>query len=205
MDLWYDTENTTGGVSVKFAALLMLAIFYGIYLGKMLHQRRQGIQTDQIARGKVKDRVFYTELVMKIATYGVVVVEIISILTRSSPRLGLLSGFGLALGFIGDGIFAAAVFAMHDSWRAGIAVRDKTKMVCSGIYRISRNPAFLGFDCVYVGILLPFFNFWLLVWSVFAMVMLHLQILQEEAYLSQAFGQAYLDYRGKVRRYLGRK
>ncbi|MEE3470168.1 MAG: hypothetical protein VZR24_05840 [Butyrivibrio hungatei] len=46
-----------------------------------------------------------------------------------------------------------------------------------GIYNYSRNPAFLGFDLVYIGILLMFFNPVLLVISVFAMVMLHLYLL----------------------------
>jgi protein-S-isoprenylcysteine O-methyltransferase Ste14 len=44
-----------------------------------------------------------------------------------------------------------------------------------------------------------------LVFSVFAMTMLHLQILQEERFLSKTFGAEYNDYKGKVRRYLGRK
>ena len=41
--------------------------------------------------------------------------------------------------------------------------------------------------------------------SVFAMVMLHLQILQEERYLVHAFGAPYQEYCRQVFRYLGRK
>jgi protein-S-isoprenylcysteine O-methyltransferase Ste14 len=41
--------------------------------------------------------------------------------------------------------------------------------------------------------------------SVFAMVMLHLQILQEERYLVHAFGAPYQAYCRQVFRYLGRK
>lgn len=43
---------------------------------------------------------------------------------------------------------------MRDSWRAGISETDKTELVTEGIYQISRNPAFLGFDLLYIGILL---------------------------------------------------
>ncbi len=78
-------------------------------------------------------------------------------------------------------------------------------MVTAGIYRFSRNPAFLGFDLVYTGILLMFFNWVLLVFTVFAAVMLHLQIMQEEKFLSAAFGEEYLSYRKRVCRYIGRK
>ena len=41
--------------------------------------------------------------------------------------------------------------------------------------------------------------------TVFAITMLHLQILQEERYLTATFGTEYLDYRRRVFRYLGRR
>lgn len=64
---------------MKILGILILAIFYAVYIGKMVAQKRKGIQTDQIAKNKPKDKVFYTELIMKIATYGVVAAEIVSI------------------------------------------------------------------------------------------------------------------------------
>ena len=90
---------------------------------------------------------------------------------------------------------------MKDSWRAGVAEKDTRKMITSGIYKISRNPGFLGFDCVYLGSLLMFFGWILLFFSVFAAVMLHLQILQEEKYLPSAFGEDYISYKKSVCRY----
>lgn len=83
---------------------------------------------------------------------------------------------------------------------------DRTELVTEGIYRISRNPAFLGFDLVYLGILMAFFNWLLFAVSVFAVVMFHLQIVNvEEDFLLSVFGDAYVEYRKKVNRYLGRK
>ena len=40
--------------------------------------------------------------------------------------------------------------------------------------------------------------------SIFSMIMLHMQILQEEKYLTEVFGESYLEYRKNVFRYLGR-
>jgi protein-S-isoprenylcysteine O-methyltransferase Ste14 len=42
---------------------------------------------------------------------------------------------------------------MKDSWKAGISEIDKTELVTEGIYQISRNPVFLGFNLLYIGIL----------------------------------------------------
>lgn len=190
---------------MKLIGLLILILFYTVYIGKIILQKRKGIQTDQIAKGKKKTRVFYIELIMKIVTYSVVVVEIFSILFvfPRLPKIFII--VGVALGFIGDILFTVSVITMKDSWRAGIAENDKTKIITNGIYKISRNPAFLAFDCVYVGLLLMFFNWVLLIFSVFAMTMLHLQILQEEQFLVKVFGEEYSSYKDKVRRYLGRK
>ena len=112
---------------------------------------------------------------------------------------------GFLIGMLGDGIFLFSVLCMKDSWRAGIPDKDKPELVTGGIYRYSRNPAFLGFDFMYVGVLLMYGNLLTFGFSVFAMVMLHLQILQEERYLESAFGTAYTEYKKQVFRYLGRK
>lgn len=105
-----------------------------------------------------------------------------------------------------DLIFICSVHTMRNSWRAGVSKTDKTELVTSGIYQISRNPAFVGFDLVYLGILLMFFNWTLLVVSIFAAFMLHLQIIYvEEDFLITVFGKDYLNYSKKVKRYIGRK
>lgn len=191
-------------IMLKLVAIILLCIFYIVYLGKMIGQKRRGIQTDQIAKGKKPKNVFLIELVMKIATYLIVVVEVISILGNCSWSLTWIKYVGIVFAILGDLIFAAAVFTMKDSWRAGIPESDKTAMVTSGIYQYSRNPAFLGFDLVYLGILLMYFNGFLLLFTMFAIVMLHLQILQEEKYLKSVFGEAYIDYQAKVMRYFGK-
>lgn len=192
-------------VPYKITALLILAAFYAVYFGKMILQKRKGIRTDQIAAGKARNREFYIELIMKIATLSVVFAEAASILSDWSLLPETLRISGICTGIAGDVIFGISVWTMRDSWRAGLARGDETEMITGGIYRVSRNPAFVGFDLVYLGILLIFFNPVLFLFSVFAMAMLHLQILQEEKYLPEAFGEKYIQYREKVHRYVGIK
>lgn len=200
-----DERGGRMGTYLNLIGLVILAAFYAVYIGKMILQKRKGIQTDQIAKGKQKTKVFYIELAMKIATYSVVAAEVVSLFLVSPHLPQTLAVIGVVLGVIGDILFAVSVATMKDSWRAGIAENDKTEIITGGIYSISRNPAFLAFDCVYVGLLLIAFNWALLALSSFAMTMLHLQILQEEKFLSKAFGEEYKAYKSKVRRYLGRK
>lgn len=112
---------------------------------------------------------------------------------------------GFCIAGIGDIFFLISVTYMKDSWRAGIPEKDKTKLVTDGIYKFSRNPAFVGFDFMYIGILLMFFNIGTLLFSLFSIMMLHLQILQEEKYMAKTFGEEYLEYKEKVFRYIGRR
>ncbi len=189
----------------QIIALSVLAVFYGCYFAKMISQRRKGIRTDQIGKGKTGS-MKVIEITMKIATYFVLVVEVISIAMETSCLPDKLRAVGAVVAACGVMVFILAVFTMRDSWRAGVSKTDKTELVTSGIYQISRNPAFLGFDLVYTGILWMFFNWVLLVVSVFAVFMLHLQIVNvEEDYMSSSFGEPYLEYKKKVCRYLGRK
>ena len=112
---------------------------------------------------------------------------------------------GFCIGMLGDQIFLLTVLCMKDSWRAGIPDKDNTELVTSGIYRFSRNPAFLGFDIMYFSVLLMYCNLLTGFFTAFAVVTLHLQILQEEKYLAGVFGKEYREYRKRVFRYLGRK
>lgn len=65
---------------------------------------------------------------------------------------------GIFLGIIGDIVFIASVLTMKDSWRVGVSYEEKTDLITDGIYQISRNPAFLGFNLAYLGMCLMFFN-----------------------------------------------
>lgn len=90
-------------------AILILLVFYSIYISKMLLQKKQGIQTDQIAKREKWDKIFYTELLMKIATYSVVLAEGVSIFTVEPVLpIGILM-IGVLLGIAGDIIFAVNV------------------------------------------------------------------------------------------------
>ena len=194
----------SSGTVYLFAALFILLLFYAIYFIKMLAQKRRGIQTRQL--GKSKERqVRAVEIALSAATFLIVPVQLISILLKWNMAPGGLRAAGAAMGALGDVIFLISVIAMKDSWRAGIPAQDKTALVTGGIYAYSRNPAFLGFDLMYAGILLMYFNPLLLVCTAWVVVMLHLQILQEEAFLSRTFGAEYAAYRKRTGRYLGKR
>lgn len=189
----------------QVAGIAIMLAFYGCYFIKMISQHKKGIKTDQIGKEKV-GFVKFVEITMKIVTYLVPAVEIVSIILNTSFFAVPVRIVGMLVAVVGVAVFIISVLTMRDSWRAGVSKTDKTELVTKGIYKISRNPAFLGFDLMYLGILLMFFNLVLFEVSLFAMLMFHLQIVNvEEEFLLEAFGDEYLRYKKKVCRYIGRK
>ena len=188
----------------RLSALLILAVFYGIYLIKHIMQKRRGIRTIQIGRRK-EARIHTVETLMGIATVGIIPAQLLSIVFGWNHMPAQARFTGLCTGMLGCLIFLISVLCMKDSWRAGIPENDRTKLMTGGIYACSRNPAFLGFYLQYIGVMLMFCNLLTAMFTVFAIVMLHLQILQEERYLTGTFGEEYLAYQRQVFRYLGRR
>lgn len=191
-------------IPYRIPALIVLTVFYGIYLVKQWWQKRRGIRTMQIGHGK-ETQTRTVETLMGIATVGIIPAQLLSIGFGWSHLPANARFTGFCIGMVGDLIFLISVLCMKDSWRAGIPVKDKTELVTDGIYAYSRNPAYLGFYLQYIGVLLMFCNLLTAAFTVFAVSMLHLQILQEERYLTATFGRAYLDYCHRVFRYLGRR
>lgn len=196
-------------MKVKIAAIIVMAVFYAAYLGKKMSQKRQGVKTNQIAVGNKPRNVMMVEKIMGVATFLVILVELLSIALY--PKLTLVPALrdcmpmqiaGIVIAALGVLTFIIAMLTMADSWRAGIPEKDRTAFVQHGIYRISRNPAFVGFDLMYLGLLVAFPNVIHLVCALFPVVMLHLQILNEEKFCAEVFGKEYEDYSKRVRRYL---
>lgn len=186
---------------MQIAALCVIAAFYISYFTKMAMQRRKGIRTDQIGKGKKPRKLLAVELSMKAATYSIVLVETVSIIGNLHSFGTTLRWAGIAIAAVGVFVFVIAMLTMRDNWRAGVPETDKTELVTTGVYRFSRNPAFLGFDLMYAGLLIAFFNPVHLLFAVWAAVMLHLQIRQEEQFLTAAFGEEYLLYKKRTGRY----
>lgn len=78
-----------------------------------------------------------------------------------------------------------------------------TALVTGGIYRVTRNPMYLGMAAIYAGIALLFLSpvAGVLLLPVVAIID-RLVIAREETYLARRFGAAYDTYRQSVRRWI---
>jgi len=106
--------------------------------------------------------------------------------------------------FVASAILAVSSFTMFRRARTSpIPIRPTTALVTNGPYRFSRNPMYLSLVLLYVGLALRLNDFWVLALAPVVIVLVHyLAIVREEQYLERKFGQEYLDYKARVRRWL---
>jgi protein-S-isoprenylcysteine O-methyltransferase Ste14 len=122
----------------------------------------------------------------------------VSLLPRSaSPRLG-----GPAV-LLAIGLF---LFAVRTFRAAGTPVpgnRPTTTIVRTGPYRFSRNPIYLAFSLLQLGIALWVNSLWLVLTLLAAVAVMSLVVIpREERYLEARFPSEYSPYRASVRRWL---
>jgi len=110
---------------------------------------------------------------------------------------------GILISILGVALLITAMVTLQDSWRGGIDYDQNTELVTAGVYKYSRNPGFFGFSLFYIGMSLLFSNALNVIFSGTMLLILHLQILEEEKFLTIAFGKQYLDYTKKTKRYFG--
>lgn len=95
-----------------------------------------------------------------------------------------------------------ALMQMKDSWRIGIIEGDKTELITSGIYMISRNPYFVSYIFLFAGYIFLIPNLLVMVLSLLSFISMHQLILKEEQHLQSLHGIKYSEYKKRTPRYI---
>lgn len=115
--------------------------------------------------------------------------------TRRWTGLGLIVA-GLALDMMSIDRFRR-LGTRPEPWK------PTTALAVDGLYRLSRNPMYLGFALIYVGFAMAMNSVAALSLLVPCMIVVDLFVVRrEEAYLAARFGADYDAYRRQVRRWL---
>ena len=120
------------------------------------------------------------------------------------PRMELVHWvIAASLILIGLGLAAAGI---RNFTRAGTpvpTVEPTRTLVTTGVHGCSRNPIYLGMFLIYAGIGISVRSPSILILTLLlAVVVRYGVVAREESYLKQRFGDAYLAYKARVRRWL---
>ena len=104
---------------------------------------------------------------------------------------------------LGCAVPSFRLFAKHKTTISPFTPSETTTLVTASMYRYSRNPMYLGLVLLTIAATI-FFGTWLGIVIVVAFIFLLnlLQIIPEEEALLDIFGEEYVEYKKKVRRWI---
>jgi protein-S-isoprenylcysteine O-methyltransferase Ste14 len=107
----------------------------------------------------------------------------------------LLSSIGLLIAFI-------AQLQMGGAWRFGLHRDVSQTLVKSGLFKLSRNPIYVGLMISYLGFFLMMPNAVSLCFLILSAVTLKMKVLLEESFLERIHREEFNTYKAQVRRWL---
>ena len=140
-------------------------------------------------------------------TYLLSAIVLMTILHFLFPWRDILTGLWRLLGVVPFliglimNLAADRLFKQHETT---VKPFEKSAfLIVSGVYRVSRNPMYLGFVLVLLGIatIMGSLSPWIVV-PVFAVLMDVVFIQTEERMMAAEFGESWLAYKARVRRWL---
>jgi protein-S-isoprenylcysteine O-methyltransferase Ste14 len=186
----------------RYFAALTLVLLLGMVVVRGLLMRRKGIKAMQFGRIDKKDflippfALFYFNIVLAAA------VNFPTVSRQEFIHSAIVTWVGVLLCLAGLFLLFLSLVSFGRSFRVGIDQDHPDKLVTTGIFAFSRNPIYVAFGFVLLGQFLVFSNWILLVYLVAAIWLFHRQVSREEEYLRNHYGDQYLQYCDRVRRYL---
>ncbi len=124
-------------------------------------------------------------------------------LTRLQPPALPSRVLGAILACAGLALSASAIGLFRRNRTSLRTDRTSNTLVIEGPYRFTRNPIYVGFVTLYLGVaLLLRAPGALLLWPVAIVLFQTVVIRREERYLARRFGDRYLSYQAHVRRWI---
>ena len=122
---------------------------------------------------------------------------------RFFPEWWIGSAVGLPLVVAGILLLAWSIRTMFRAGEDPDAYKPTTAIVANGPYAFSRNPIYVSFNAVYVGIALVVNTFWPIMFLPVGIALLHYRVIaREESYLEGVIGDEYRQYKARVRRWV---
>ena len=109
---------------------------------------------------------------------------------------------GYAFGLAGLALTAWGLVTLYRARTNILPHKGADRLVTEGAFRFRRNPIYMGEVLILLGLAQATLNIWLVAMApVFAVAILLLAILPEERHLEARFGEEYLDYQARTRRW----
>jgi len=185
-------------VEALVVTLFPVAFLAVLFIGGEVFRRRQ---IDMDGDPPVGRRLFYSSKYLIVALWVLMVLDSWGINVSFFNVPAPLKSTAVYLWVLGFMLLFIGRFTLGSSFRIGQA-KESTRLSVRGLFRVSRNPMYLGVYCTLLASVLRTLNPVLSLLSAFIVAVHHKIVLAEEIHLRNAFGEAYGDYCRRVRRYI---
>jgi protein-S-isoprenylcysteine O-methyltransferase Ste14 len=181
-------------------------IFYFIFFFKVSRLTKKGIKVNHLGKGSIKTKdIKKSEQILKVFVILMMVIQFLSIIIDDNWYYVYTEEYikiiGVCIILISICTLYLSITIMKDNFRVGIDLEENKILITSGIYKYSRNPNFLAFDLLYIGLTMIFCNPINLIFTIILIFMFDEQIKIEEQVLYIQFSDEYKSYCSKVKRY----
>src|SRR5262249_33894248 len=183
-----------------YLAALTIVLLLGMVLTRVYLLRRTGTRAMHFGRIDKTDFLIPPFALFYFYTVFAAAFHLPIASTQTFFHYELLSWAGVLLCLAGLVLLLLSLISFGKSFRVGIDVDQPDKLVTTGVFAFSRNPIYVGFGCILLGQFLVFPNWILLVYLAAGIWLFHRQVLREEEFLRQHYGQEYAEYCNRVRR-----
>ena len=181
--------------------IFSLALMILVVLFRSRQMKKLGIKTFHFGKKDKKD--------FLIPPFIILYFYLIIANTFNLPKFGevfadnsVAAWIGVALCIIAPALFLWGMFSFGESFRVGIDEEKPGGLVSTGAFSISRNPIYVAFFMVLIGVFLIFPTWIFFIYFVAGLWLIDRQVCLEENSLRNTYGKEYDDYCSKVRRYI---
>ena len=116
---------------------------------------------------------------------------------------GLRIAVGVAATVLGVVVLGGAIGLLQRTGQDPKPWESTPEIVSTGVYRITRNPMYVGMALLQIAIAVGLANWWIIILVPIALAIIYATAVRhEEIYLERKFGDEYTRYRTSVRRWL---
>jgi len=154
-----------------------------------------------IGKTTINPFLFYSGKISGYITWIVLILFLldINLTNRISNRYNDYLSYTLLI--IGLFFIVFSMVTLGRSTRLGLPSED-TILKTNGLYKISRNPIYVGFNLLTISSMMYSLNIVIILAGIYSIIVYHLIIIGEEKFLAHRFGHDYMNYKKRVRRYL---
>jgi protein-S-isoprenylcysteine O-methyltransferase Ste14 len=177
-----------------FPASFLIVLFGGGVLFRRRH-------IDMDGEAPIDRKLFYASKYSIVLLWAAAVCQSWGVSVSFIRGPAVVKWFALCLWCSGFLLLFIGRFGLGESFRIG-SPKENTRLKVEGLFRFSRNPMYLGVYATVLASVLYTLNPLILLVGAFVVAVHHRIVLAEEDHLRTVFGEAYLGYCRRVRRYL---